>query len=98
MNTITRVLRSIFNHRKDIVYRRSSSILISVIRISYRKINLSECPFNIKRLLGLGVACVAILVKGPGSSLGKLFYLRFFFILNKKQARRAQGACNDFHV
>ena len=80
MNTITRVLRSIFNHRKDIVYRRSSSILISVIRISYRKINLYECLFNIKRLLGLGVAFVAILVKGPGSSLGKLFfYLRFFF-------------------
>ena len=27
---------------------------------------------------------MAILVKVPGSSLGKLFYLRFFFILNKK--------------
>ena len=35
MNTITRVLHSIFDHRKDIVYRRSSSVLISVIRISY---------------------------------------------------------------
>ena len=85
MNTITWVLHSIFNHRKDIVYRRSSSILISVIRISYRKINLYEFPFNIKRRLGLGVAYVAILVKVPGSSLGKLFIL-FFFILNKKQA------------
>ena len=84
MNTITWVLHSIFNHRKDIVYRRSSSILISVIRISNRKINLYECPFNIQRRLGLGVAYVAILVKVPGSSLGKLFYLRFFFILNKK--------------
>ena len=73
------------NHRKDIVYRRSSSILFSVIRISYRKINLYECPFNIQRRLGLGVAYVAILVRVPGSSLGKLFYLRFF-ILNKKQA------------
>ena len=78
MNTITRVLHSIFNHRIDIVYRRSSSILISVIRISYSKINLYECPFNIQRRLGLGVAYVAILVKVPGSSLGKLFYLRLF--------------------
>ena len=82
MNTITRVLHSIFNHRKDIVYRRSSSILISVIRISHRKINLYECPFSIKRRPGLGVANVAILVKVPGSS--KLFYLRFFYILIKK--------------
>ena len=40
--------------------------------------------FQIQRLLGLGVAYVAIFVKVPGSSLGKLFYLRFFFILNKK--------------
>ena len=91
MNTITRVLHSIFNHRKDIVYHRSSSILISVIRISYRKINLYECPFNIQSRPGLGVAYVAILVKVPGSSLGKLFYLSFFFILNKKHTRRAQG-------
>ena len=99
MNTITRVLDRIFNHRKDIVYRRSSSILISVIRISYRKINLYECPYNVQRRLGLGVACVAILVKVPGSNLGKLFILDFFFILNKiKHARRAQGTCYDFHV
>ena len=98
MNTITRVLHSIFNHRKDIVYRRSSSILISVTRISYHKINLYECPFSNQRHLGLGVAYVAILVKVPGSSLGKLFYLIFFLILNKKQARRAQGICYDFHV
>ena len=90
MNTITRVLHSIFNHRKDIVYRRSSSILISVIRVSYRKINLYECPFNIQRRLGLGVAYVAILVKVPGSNLGKLFYLRFFFILNKKKNRHEE--------
>ena len=90
MNTITRSLHSIFIHRKDIVYRRSSAILISVIRISYRKINLYECPFNIPRRLGLGVAYVTILVKVSGSSLAKLFfYLRLFF-LNKKQARRAQ--------
>ena len=92
MNTITRVLHSIFNHRKDIVYRRSSSILISVIRISYRKINLYECPFNtcIQRRLGLGVAYVAILVKVPGSSLGKLFFiLDFFFILNKKTGMKS---------
>ena len=88
MNTITRVLHSIFNHRKDIVYRRSSSILISVIRISHRKINLYECPFRIKRHLGLGVAYVAILVNVPGSSLGKLFYLRFFF-LNKKTGTKS---------
>ena len=75
---ITRSLHSIFNHRKDIVYRRSSSILISVIRISYRKITLYECPFNIQRRLGLGVAYVTILVKVSGSSPGKLLYLRFF--------------------
>ena len=78
MNTITRVLHSIFNHRKDIVYRRSSSILISVIRISDRKKNLIECPFNSQRRLGLGVAYLAMLVKVPGSSLGKLFILDFF--------------------
>ena len=77
---ITRSLHSIFNHRKDIVYRRSSSILISVIRISYRKISLYECPFISQRLLGLRVAYVAILVKASGSSLGNLFYLRFFFL------------------
>ena len=87
---ITRSLHSIFNHHKDIVYCRSSSILISVIRISYRKISLYECPFNIQRRLGLGVVYVTLVVKVSGSSLGKLFYLRFFFILNKKQARRAQ--------
>ena len=81
MNTITRSLHSILNHRKDIVYRRSSSILISVIRISYCKINLYECPFNIQGRLGLGVANVAIFVKVSGSSLGKLFYLSFFFNL-----------------
>ena len=75
---ITRSLHSIFNYRKDIVYRRSSTILISVIRISYRKISLYECPFNIQRRLGLGVAYMALLVKALGSSLGKLVYLRFF--------------------
>ena len=78
MNTITRSLPSIFNHRKDIVYRRSSSILISVIRVSYCKINLYECPFNIQGLLDLGVAYVAIYVKVSGSSLGKLFLSSFF--------------------
>ena len=67
---ITWLLHSIFNHRKDIVYRRSSSILVSVIRISYRKINLYECPLNIQRRLGLGVAYVTILVKVPVSTLG----------------------------
>ena len=71
----TRSLHSIFNHRKDIVYRRSSSILISVIRISYLKITLYECPFNIQRHLGLGVAYVTILVMVSGSSHGKLFIL-----------------------
>ena len=80
---ITRSLHSIFNHRKDIVHRRSSSIFISVIRISYCKITLYECPFNIQRRFGLGVAYVTILVKVSGSSLGKLFYIRYF-ILNKK--------------
>ena len=79
MNTITRSLHSIFNNRKDIVYCRSSSIFISVIRISYCKINLYECPFNIQGRLGLGVAYVAVYVKVSGSSLGKLFYLSFFF-------------------
>ena len=74
---ITRSMHSIFNHRKDIVFRRSSSILISVIRISYRKITLYECPFNIQRRLGLGVAYMAILVKVSGSSLGKHFILDF---------------------
>ena len=69
---ITRSLHSIFNHRKDIVYRRSSSILISVIRISYRKITLYECPFNIQRRLGLEEAYVTILVTVSGSGLGKL--------------------------
>ena len=88
MNTITRVLHSIFNYRKDIVYRRSSSILISVIRISYRKINLYECPFNIQRRLGLVVAYVAKLVKVPGSSLGKLFILDFFFFQIKKTGKK----------
>ena len=90
MNTITRVLHRIFiNHRKDIVNRRSSSILISVIRISYRKINPYKCPFNVQRRLGLGVAYMAVLVKVPGSSLGKLFYLNFFFILNKKIGKKS---------
>ena len=44
---ITRSLHSIFNHREDIVYRRSSSILISVIRISYRKMSFqySKMPW-----------------------------------------------------
>ena len=79
MNTITRVLHSIFNHRKDIVYRRSSPILISLIRISYRKINFYECPFKIQRRHGLGVAYVSILVKVPGSSLGKLFFFNLDF-------------------
>ena len=65
---ITRSLHSIFYHRKDIVYHRSSSILISAIRISYCKINLYECPFNIQGRLGLGVAYVAVLVKDLGSS------------------------------
>ena len=79
MNTITRSLHSIFNQRKDIVYRRSSSILISVIRISYCKINLYECPFNIQGRLGLGVAYVVIYVKVSGSSLGKLFVILVVF-------------------
>ena len=79
MNTITRSLHSIFNHRKDIVYRRSSSILISVVRISYCKINLYECPFNIQGRLGLGVAYVALLVKVSGSSIGKLFFILDLF-------------------
>ena len=87
---ITGSLHSIFNHRKDIVYRRSSSILISVIRIYYRKITLCECPFNIHRRLGLEVAYVTVLVKVSGSSLGKLFFILDFFNLNKKQTRRAQ--------
>ena len=78
MNTITRSLHSIFNHRKDIVHRRSSSILISVIRVSFCKINLYESSFNIQGLLGLGVAYVAVYVKVSGSSLGKLFFLVFF--------------------
>ena len=73
-------MHSIFNHRKDIVYRRSSSILISVIRISYCKINLYECPFNIQGLLGLGVTYVAIYVKVSGSSLGKLFFISVFIL------------------
>ena len=78
---ITRSLHSIFNYRKDIEYRRSSSILISVIRISSRRITLYECPFNIQRRLGQRVACVTIHVKVSGSSLGKLFfYLRFFYL------------------
>ena len=77
---ITWLLHSIFNHRKDIVYRRSSLILVSVIRISYRKINLYECPFNIQRRLGLGVAYVTILVKVPASTLGKLFFILDFFL------------------
>ena len=47
--------------------------------------------FQTQRRLGLVVSYVAILVKVPGSSLGKLFYLRFFFILNKKQAREHKG-------
>ena len=75
MNTITRSLHSIFNHRKDIVYRRSSSILTSVIRISYCKTNLYEGPFNIQGRLGLEVAYVAKFVKVSGSRLGKLFFL-----------------------
>ena len=93
MNTITRSLHSIFNHRKDIVYRRSSSILISVIRISFCKINLYESPFNIQGLLGLGVAYVAVYVKVSGSSLGKLFFLSFFFIiiLNKNRHEEHEG-------
>ena len=78
---ITRPLHSIFNHRKDIVYRRSSSILISVLRISYRKITLYEFPFNIQRRLGLGVAYLPILVKASGSSLGILFFILVFFYL-----------------
>ena len=91
MNTITRSLHSIFNHRKDIVYRRSSSILISVIRISYCKINLYECPFNIQGRLGLGVAYVAIYMKVSGSSLGKRFFILVFFILNKNRHEEHKG-------
>ena len=92
MNTISRSLHNIFNHRKDIVYRRSSSILISVVRISYCKINLYECPFNIQGRLGLGVAYVAILVKFSGSSLDKLFFtLEFFFILIKNRHEEHKG-------
>ena len=82
---ITRSLHCIFNHRKDIVYRRSSSILIFVIRMSYCKITFYECPFNIQRRLGLGVAYVTTLLKVSGSSLGKLFYLRFFYLKQKKK-------------
>ena len=52
------------------MYRWSSTILISIILISYHKINLYEHPFNIQRRLGLGVAYVAILVKVSGLSLG----------------------------
>ena len=37
---------------------------------------------------------MAILAKVPGSRHDNLLYLKIFFILNKKQARRAQG----FHV
>ena len=85
---ITQSFHRIFNHRKDIVYRRSSSILISVIRVSYRKITLYECPFNIQRRLGLGVANVAILVKVSGSSLGKLF-----FILDFLSCLKRSGCC-----
>ena len=81
---ITRSLHSIFNYRKDIVYRRSSSILISVIRIFYRKITLNQYPFNIQRRLGLGVGYVTILLKVSGSSLGKLFFILDFFVLKKK--------------
>ena len=85
-------LHSIFNHRQDIVYRRSSSILISVIRISYCKINLYEYPVNIQGRLGLGVAYVAIFVKVSGSSLGKLFFiLVFFIILNKNRHEEHNG-------
>ena len=91
MNTITRSLHSIFNHRKDIVFRRSSSILISVIRISYCKINLYEFPFNIQGRLGLGVAYVAILVRVSGSSLGKLFLSYIFFILYKNRHEEHKG-------
>ena len=78
---IIRSLHSIFNHRKDIVYGRSSSILISVIRRSYRKITLYECPFNIQRRLGLGVAYLTIVVKVSGSIPGKLFFILDFFYL-----------------
>ena len=85
---ITRSLHSIFNHRKDIVYRRSSSILISVIRISYRRITIYECPFNIQRRLGLGVAYVTLLVKASGSSPG-IFFILDFFILNKKTGTKS---------
>ena len=63
---VTRSLHGRFNQRKDIVYRRSSSILISVIRISYRKITLYECPFNIQRHLGLGVAYMTMTCEGLG--------------------------------
>ena len=91
---ITRSLHSIFNHRKDIVYRRSSSILISVIRISYRKISLYECPFNIQRRLGLGVAYVTIHVKVSGSSLGRLFILDFLYLKTSTKSTREY----DFHV
>ena len=70
---ITRLFNRIINHRKDIVYRRSSSIFISVIRISYRKITLYKCPFNNQRRIGLWVAYVTIHVKVSGSILGKLF-------------------------
>ena len=82
---ITRSLHIIFNHRKDILYRRSSSILISVIRISYCKITYYECPFNIQRRLDLGEAYVTIPVKVSGSSLGKLFYPRFFILIKKNR-------------
>ena len=102
MNTITRVLHSIFHHRKDIVYRQSSSILISCIvghhrysfqktRISYRKINLYECPFNNQRRIGHGVALVAILVKVRVRVLVNFFYLRFFILKNRHEEHKGHA-------
>ena len=94
MNTITRPLHSIFNHRKDIVYRRSSSILISVIRLSYCKINLYECPFNIQGRLGLVVAYVAIYVKVSGEVLINFLILVvvfFWFFLHKNRHEEYKG-------
>ena len=61
------------------IYIAYTYLLISVIRISYCKINLYECPINIQGRLGLGVAYVAIFVKVSGSSLGEHFFSFFFF-------------------
>ena len=47
--------------------------------------------FDIQGRLGLGVAYMAIFVKDSGSSLVKLFYPSFFFILNKNRHEEHKG-------